>query len=186
MGVTFPTHPHAKDGPVAAEFGTLLGITHGGVQVFSCDYDSIMDKAICTRSDFQSSSDDGTFFGFKWQCVELARRYLVINHGVTFESIPMAYDIFDLKNVKASYGLKMVSLRHFTCSIFILTVAEIGRLETLPHVCSPEWLPCVRATHHWISCYLEACGVLQSDGSCGRGCRRTGGFHCYTAKELVA
>ena len=109
--VIFPTHPHAKDGPVTAEFGTLLGTTHGGVQVFSCDYDSIKDKTgLQNRSDFQSSLND-TFFGFKWQCVELARRYLVLNYGVTFESIPMAFDIFDLKSVKASLEWKW-SLGH--------------------------------------------------------------------------
>jgi len=35
----------------------------------------------------------------KWQCVELGRRYLLVNYGVVFDSIPMAYDIFDLKTV---------------------------------------------------------------------------------------
>jgi glutathionylspermidine amidase/synthetase len=34
------------------------------------------------------------------QCVELARRYLVANRGVVFDSIPMAYDIFNLKSVR--------------------------------------------------------------------------------------
>lgn len=29
--------------------------------------------------------------------MELARRYLVVNHGITFASIPMAYDIFALR-----------------------------------------------------------------------------------------
>ena len=32
--------------------------------------------------------------------MELARRYLLINHGVIFDSIPMAYDIFKLKSVR--------------------------------------------------------------------------------------
>ena len=43
---------------------------------------------------------DGIYTGYRYQCVELARRYLIVNHGVTFESIPMAYDIFQLKFVK--------------------------------------------------------------------------------------
>ena len=34
-----------------------------------------------------------TITGYKFQCVELARRYLVANRGVVFDSIPMAYDI---------------------------------------------------------------------------------------------
>lgn len=34
-----------------------------------------------------------TVTGYKFQCVELARRYLVANRGVVFDSIPMAYNI---------------------------------------------------------------------------------------------
>ena len=34
--------------------------------------------------------------GLKWQCVELARRYLIINHNITFPEVDNAYQIFDL------------------------------------------------------------------------------------------
>ena len=34
-----------------------------------------------------------TVTGYKFQCVELARRFLVANRGVVFDSIPMAYNI---------------------------------------------------------------------------------------------
>ena len=43
----------------------------------------------------------GIATGFKYQCVELARRYLIVNHGVTFDSIPMAFNIFDLTSVQS-------------------------------------------------------------------------------------
>lgn len=41
----------------------------------------------------------GVFTGLKWQCVEYARRWLIINKGVTFESIPDASDIWTLDTV---------------------------------------------------------------------------------------
>lgn len=43
---------------------------------------------------------DGTFTGYKWQCVEFARRWGLVQRGYVFESIPMAYHIFDLTHVK--------------------------------------------------------------------------------------
>ena len=43
---------------------------------------------------------DGIFTGYKWQCVELARRYLYLNHGYVFDDIAMAYDIFRLREVR--------------------------------------------------------------------------------------
>lgn len=36
------------------------------------------------------------YCGHKWQCVELARRYLLLTHNISFKSIWMAYSIFDL------------------------------------------------------------------------------------------
>ena len=94
---------HTASDPPAAPFATVLGITNGGVEVFSCDYDSITDRSLLgNRAAFETFLN-GVSTGFKYQCVELARRYLIINHGVTFESIPMAYDIFDLKSVKVEH-----------------------------------------------------------------------------------
>jgi hypothetical protein len=34
------------------------------------------------------------------QCVELSRRYLILRHGLTFDSIGMAYEIFDLPHAR--------------------------------------------------------------------------------------
>nr|CAL69924.1 hypothetical protein [Plasmodiophora brassicae]CAM98706.1 hypothetical protein [Plasmodiophora brassicae] len=76
----------------AAPFGTILGETWGGVQVYGCD-------SATANSTWMQNYVNGVFTGIKWQCVELARRYLLLNHGVVFDSIPMAYDIYDLKDV---------------------------------------------------------------------------------------
>lgn len=82
-----------------APFGTILGITDGGVEVYSCDYPTIDRTKYPNRESLQSFFN-GVFTGYRFQCVELARRYLLINNGAIFESIPMAYDIFNLHFLK--------------------------------------------------------------------------------------
>ena len=79
-------------------FGTLLGKTDGGVEVFSCNYATV-DKSQWEHLSWFEKKVLDVFTGFKWQCVELARRYLLINFGVVFENIPMAFQIFYLKSV---------------------------------------------------------------------------------------
>lgn len=79
-----------------AKFGTVLGVTDGGCQVYSCDSKSMPWSDVFGMSNYYN----GEYTGMKWQCVELARRYLLINHGVVFESITMAYQIFQLQYVR--------------------------------------------------------------------------------------
>jgi glutathionylspermidine amidase/synthetase len=78
-----------------APFETVLGMTDGGVLVYSCDYDTA-NKSIYNSSDAFVSKYEGVFTGYKYQCVELARRYWLVNFGTIFDSIPMAFDIFTL------------------------------------------------------------------------------------------
>ncbi|OQR95893.1 bifunctional glutathionylspermidine amidase/glutathionylspermidine synthetase [Thraustotheca clavata] len=85
--------------PAPVSFGTLLGITDGGVHVYCCDYTTLTDAQRSNRDDFKSIFN-GITTGYKWQCVELGRRYLLVNYGVVFDNIAMAYDIFRLKNVR--------------------------------------------------------------------------------------
>jgi len=47
---------------------------------------------------------NGLYTGLCWQCVEFARRYLIITQGITFDSIPNAYQIFDLPYFKTLTG----------------------------------------------------------------------------------
>jgi len=37
------------------------------------------------------------FTGLKWQCVEFARRYLIVRHGITFQDVENAYDLFSVQ-----------------------------------------------------------------------------------------
>ena len=82
-----------------AKFGALLGVAPGGVPIYSSDYDSADEREYPTRQSYQSHVH-GVFMGYKWQCVEFARRWLYLNKGYIFEDIPMAYDIFNLRFVR--------------------------------------------------------------------------------------
>jgi glutathionylspermidine amidase/synthetase len=65
---------------------------------------------------------NGIYTGIEWQCVELARRYLIIRHHITFPSIPNAYDIFSLPFFMSLDGKKIQIQNHLNGS------------PTLPHV----------------------------------------------------
>jgi glutathionylspermidine amidase/synthetase len=98
---------HRKD---VAPFGTVLGITHGETEVYSCDYASA-DPVRYPDDDAYVMYYNGTFTGIRYQCVELARRYLLINHGVVFDPIDMAYQIFDLSTVRRVMDSKRFAMR---------------------------------------------------------------------------
>ncbi len=95
-----------------AKFGDLLGVGPGGVPVYSSDYDTVDKIAMPTRRDFRSYVD-GLFMGYKWQCVELARRWLYLNKGYVFDDIAMAYDIFNLRSVRVVEDGALLPLRSF-------------------------------------------------------------------------
>ncbi len=87
-----PEHPPAK-------FGTVLGYAPGQVAVYSSDYASADDRELPNRHAYRSYVDD-VFMGYKWQCVEFARRWMYLNKGYIFDDVSMAYDIFQLPHVR--------------------------------------------------------------------------------------
>ncbi len=77
-----------------APFGTMTGVFMG-VPAFSCDYESITFNHV--RSFFvHHNKDHGLYYGYKYQCVEYSRRFLIHTHGVTFGDVGMAYEIYDI------------------------------------------------------------------------------------------
>ncbi|KAJ1565346.1 hypothetical protein HK096_003312 [Nowakowskiella sp. JEL0078] len=110
---------------IPAPFGTLLGVTHGGVQVYSSNYKQTPPEY--SGPDFSYSNFlNGVYTGSKWQCVEFSRRYLIVNHGITFASIRMAYNIFDLKHVSRladDSNFPFISHRNFS-----KVMPEVGSL----------------------------------------------------------
>ncbi|MGD1878878.1 MAG: bifunctional glutathionylspermidine amidase/synthase [Kiloniellaceae bacterium] len=95
-----------------ATFGTLLGTAPGAVAVYSSDYPSA-DPADLPNREAYRSYVDGEFMGYKWQCVELARRWLYVNRGYVFDDIAMAYDIFRLRDVKVVADGNRLPLKSF-------------------------------------------------------------------------
>ncbi|MGB0670928.1 MAG: glutathionylspermidine synthase family protein, partial [Rhodospirillales bacterium] len=102
----------SQSSPQHAPFGTLLGTGPGGVSVFSSDYPTASKDDLPDRDSYRSEID-GHFMGYKWQCVELARRYLYLNHGYVFDDIAMAYDIFRLEDVRRLDTDARLPLRSF-------------------------------------------------------------------------
>jgi hypothetical protein len=84
--------------PGTQPFGALLGVTHGGVGAYSCDYASFEEGLLTTAS--LESVVDGVFTGCKFQCVEFARRYLLVNAGAVFAGVDNAFEIMNLTSVR--------------------------------------------------------------------------------------
>lgn len=98
--------------PSVAKFGTLLGYAPGNVAVYSSDYASADDNELPNRHAYRSYVD-GVFMGYKWQCVEFARRWLYQNRGYIFDDVAMAYDIFLLSSVRVVKDDSVLPLRSF-------------------------------------------------------------------------
>ena len=72
-------------------YGELLGVTPSGVKAYSnCNGQCIS---------FSSNKIDEKFTGIKWQCVEFARRWLMINKRLSFKGIDIAANIWTDINV---------------------------------------------------------------------------------------
>jgi len=95
------------------KFGTCLGEGPGGVAIYSSHYPSA-DKTEYPDRESYRSFIDGIYMGYKWQCVEFARRWLYLNHGFTFEDVPMAHDIFRLHHVTRVADGELLPLHSFS------------------------------------------------------------------------
>jgi hypothetical protein len=68
-------------------YGAVLGISEQVVQAYSnC-------QPACVN--YEPNRFNDVYTGVKWQCVEYARRWLLINKGVVFGDVDMASDIWD-------------------------------------------------------------------------------------------
>jgi glutathionylspermidine amidase/synthetase len=97
----------------ALHFGKLLGYGPGGVAAYSSDYETASDEEYPTRSSYRSYLD-GIYMGYKWQCVEFARRWMYINKGYIFDDVAMAYDIFELRSVRDVQANTRLPFQAFT------------------------------------------------------------------------
>ena len=90
------------------KFGDKIG-SFNGVDAYSNQRNQ--------TNSLDSNYYNGIYTGQKWQCVEFARRYLIINEGITFSDVDSAFEIpkaqFKTLNgvlVKMSNDLKQGSL----------------------------------------------------------------------------
>ena len=65
-------------------YGEIIG-TFNGVNAYS-------NQQGLLNSD-ETNYYNGIYTGIKWQCVEYARRYLIVRHGITFSDVNNAYEI---------------------------------------------------------------------------------------------
>ena len=93
-------------------FGSLLGYAPGGVAIYSSDYNTADDKEFPNDAAFRSYLGR-EYMGYKWQCVEFARRYLYLNHGVVFADVGMAYEIFSLRFLRQVVNDTLLPLQAF-------------------------------------------------------------------------
>lgn len=94
------------------KFGTLLGYAPGRVPIYSSHYPSVDSSEYPDRRSYQHVLD-GVYMGYKWQCVEFARRWLYCNYGYVFDDVAMAYDIFELRQVLRLRDQAVLPLRAF-------------------------------------------------------------------------
>jgi glutathionylspermidine amidase/synthetase len=93
-------------------FGTLLGVAADGVCSYSSDYETANEAEYPNRSAYRSYYD-GIYMGYKWQCVEFARRWLYVNKGYIFNDVSMAYEIFNLRDVREIQSNTTLALKAF-------------------------------------------------------------------------
>lgn len=95
-----------------APFGSVLGYAPGKVAVYSCDYETADDNDLPDRHSYRSYVD-GIYMGYKWQCVEFARRWMYLNQGLIFDDVGMAYEIFELTGVRDVRRDRRLPMRSF-------------------------------------------------------------------------
>lgn len=103
--------PHRLQFP-PEQFGTHLGDAPGGVAIYSSHYPSANKQEYPDRASYQHFVD-GRYMGYKWQCVEFARRWLYANLGYVFDDVSMAYDIFSLHHVTRVADDELLPLHSF-------------------------------------------------------------------------
>jgi glutathionylspermidine amidase/synthetase len=68
-------------------YGKILGTSKRGVEAYSnCNPGCVI---------YEPNYWEGTYTGIKWQCVEYARRWLLVNRGVVFGDVDIAADIWN-------------------------------------------------------------------------------------------
>ncbi len=98
-----PVFPATCQENCLTPFGLKLGATNDGTISYSnCQARCVYEKPNLVQDNFA---------GIEWQCVEFARRWLIVNKNLTFESIDVAADLWNkidhLVNLKTKQNVPM-------------------------------------------------------------------------------
>jgi len=103
--------PAACTSNCKSSYGEVLGVGLGNVPAYSnCNADCVV---------MAPNKDLGTYTGIKWQCVEYARRWLLVNKGVVYGDVDVAADIWGLDavtQVKDKTQFKMLTFTNGSTS----------------------------------------------------------------------
>jgi hypothetical protein len=84
--------------------GKIIGVNNGVIAYAKCrncfQEGQLMDVVISKDDHKELNLYQDEYIGYRWQCVEYARKWLIYNKGVSFKSIWHAYMIFDIDEVR--------------------------------------------------------------------------------------
>lgn len=83
----FSDIPKACETDCISTYGKMLGMSKNGI----ASYSNCSSKCVI----FDPNKVKGTYTGIKWQCVEYARRWLLVNKGAVYGDVDIASDIWD-------------------------------------------------------------------------------------------
>jgi hypothetical protein len=109
------------------EFGEEIGRVNNVVAYSSHNTKMNLEK------NYIKVNNASIFTGLKWQCVEFARRYLVLKHNITFQEIDNAYQIFDLNNFFYINNNKLITINIKKCINGTCNIIKEGSLLIWDH-----------------------------------------------------
>ncbi|MDA0990237.1 MAG: glutathionylspermidine synthase family protein, partial [Verrucomicrobia bacterium] len=150
--------PHRS--PKSAPFGTILGYAPGQIPVYSSDYTTIQNHELTDRAAYRHTVD-GIYMGYKWQCVEFARRWLYFNRGLIFDEVAMAYELFQIRSIRRVADGARLPMRAFrngskrlpeVGSLLIWNEGgefeETGHVAVITEICFPDRIRIVEQNFH--------------------------------------
>lgn len=123
--------------------------------ILTCHFSIMISVHGVTIHSPQNQSDrphylNGIYTGVEWQCVELARRYLIQQHQITFSSIPNAYDIFALPYFFRLDGKKVDIQKHVNGSSILPHVGSLLIWNKSKESKTGHVAIVTKVTSHWI------------------------------------
>lgn len=95
--------PVSFKAPGSVPFGEIQGYAPGGIPAYSNQHDHFFSG--------ERSLDGNMFCGFKYQCVEFARRWLLERKGLVLPDVNWACHIFQLKEVRHAETAEVVAVQ---------------------------------------------------------------------------